>query len=91
MCHIDPPIVDSLTYYPPSSVTICLLLWKVYLVILQYFQNFPNKFQNFLFVPEICSNDSKTIKFCKEDDKFESGGQQSDKFEAVKAASREPA
>ena len=36
-------------------------------------------------------NGSKNIKFCKEDDKFESGGQQSDKFEAVKAASREPA
>ena len=33
----------------------------------------------------------RNIKFCKEDDKFESGGQQSDKFEAVKAASREPA
>ena len=35
-------------------------------------------------------NGSKNIKFCKEDDKFQSGGQQSDKFEAVKAASREP-
>ena len=36
-------------------------------------------------------NGSKIIKFCKEDDKFESGGQQSDKFEAVRAASQEPA
>ena len=56
MCHIDPPIVDSLTYYTPPSVIICLLLWKVYLVILQYFQNFPNKFQNFLFVPKNSPN-----------------------------------
>ena len=39
----------------------------------------------------IASNDSKNIKFAKKMTKFEIGGQQYDKFEAVKAASREPA